>query len=146
MLTIRRFEKEDIDEITHLTTDLGYQTTVEQMKSRMEKICLAENVWTFIAQTKNKIVGYVGFSKNFSWEQDGDFLRIQALVVKNGERKKGVGKKLVQFVEKFAKEIDANSIVLNCGNRTEREDAHNFYKKIGFEVKTTGYRKQVTKV
>lgn len=85
----------------------------------------------------------IGLNKNYFWEQDGFYIRIQALVVGKTHRRLGIAQKLVEAVEKLAKEMGASAILLNCGNREEREAAHRFYPKIGFEAKSTGYIKKI---
>ncbi|GHN00415.1 N-acetyltransferase [Cytophagales bacterium WSM2-2] len=142
-LTIRDFQPDDVNSLTNLTNELGYPTTIEQMIARMEAIRHLENYWTFVALHENAIVGYIGLNKNYFWEQDGHFMRIQALVVGKEHRRLGVGKKLIEHAEKLARQTGAKLILLNCGNREERKSAHLFYPKLGFEPKSTGYVKRI---
>lgn len=142
-ITIRNFEPADLSSLTGLTNELGYVTTVEQMKARMETILLLPDHWTFVAVVGDKVIGYTGVSKNYFWEQDGCFIRIQALVVSQQHRRLGVAQKLIDAVEALARQVNARLIVLNCGNREERRQAHQFYPKMGFEPKSTGYVKRL---
>lgn len=142
-ITIRNFALTDLNSLTGLTNELGYVTTVEQMKARMETILLLRDHWTFAAVVDNKVVGYTGVSKNYFWEQDGHYIRIQALVVSQKHRRLGIGQKLIGAVETLARQLNARLIMLNCGNREERQQAHQFYPKMGFEPKSTGYVKQL---
>lgn len=142
-MLIREFQTEDIPAITELTITLGYDTTIEQMTTRMKTIAQLDNYWTFVAVLDETIVGYIGLNKNYFWEQDGHFIRTQALVVNKDHRRFGIGQKLIEQAEKLARQINANLIVLNCGNRDERQSAHQFYPKMGFEAKSTGYFKKI---
>ena len=142
-IIIRDFYIEDISSMTELTNTLGYDTTIEQMTTRMETILQLDNYWTFVALLDRKIVGYIGLNKSYFWEQDGYYIRIQALVVNEEYRRIGVGQKLIKHAEKLALQINAKLLVLNCGNRNERDSAHKFYPKIGFEPKSTGYIKRI---
>ena len=142
-IIIRDFYIEDISSMTELTNTLGYDTTIEQMTTRMETILQLDNYWTFVALLDRKIVGYIGLNKSYFWEQDGHYIRIQALVVNEEYRRIGVGQKLIKHAEKLALQINAKLLVLNCGNRDERDSAHKFYPKIGFEPKSTGYIKRI---
>ncbi|MBT1696663.1 GNAT family N-acetyltransferase [Fulvivirgaceae bacterium PWU4] len=142
-VTIRNFQPTDLNSLTGLTNELGYVTTIEQMKARMETILLLPDYWTFVAVVNNKVVGYVGVNKNYFWEQDGCFIRIQALVVSQQHRRLGIAQKLVETVEMLARQLGARLIILNCGNREERRQAHQFYPKMGFEPKSTGYVKRL---
>ncbi|WP_316786894.1 GNAT family N-acetyltransferase [Pedobacter frigiditerrae] len=142
-ISIREFQIEDIPSITDLTLTLGYETTIEQMTTRMKTIAQLDNYWTFVAVLEETIVGYIGLNKNYFWEQDGHFIRIQALVVSKEHRRFGIGQKLIEQAEKLSNQINASLIVLNCGNKDERKSAHQFYPRMGFEAKSTGYAKKI---
>jgi predicted N-acetyltransferase YhbS len=116
-ITIRNFEWTDLNSVTLLTNELGYPTTVEQMKTRMEQITQLDNYWTFVAVLGNNVVGYIGLNKNYFWEQDGTFVRIQALVVKKEYRRHHVGEQLIHAAEKHARELRCRLMILNSGNR-----------------------------
>jgi N-acetylglutamate synthase-like GNAT family acetyltransferase len=109
----RAFNWNNIEALASLTNELGYETTVADMKVRMENILTNSNYKTIVATINDKIVGYIGLNKNFFWEQNGHFIRVQALVVKAECRKGGVGRKLIESAEAWAKEVDAKLIVLN---------------------------------
>lgn len=143
IIIIRKFESNDIFNLADLTNQLGYYTTVEQMRVRMDKILRLSNYWTFVALTNEKVVGYIGLTKNYFWEQDGEYLKVQALVVDTKFRTLGVGQKLIDMAEQVAKQNNINILLLNCGNRDERQSAHRFYQKVGFEPKSTGYIKRL---
>jgi GNAT superfamily N-acetyltransferase len=142
-IIIREFQPKDITYLTELTNELGYDTTEEQMTERMNTIMKLDNYWTFVAVIDKKVVGYMGLNKNYFWEQDGHYLRVQALVVSNNFRRLGVGQKLINSTEQLARQTNTKFILLNCGNRDERQSAHQFYLKLGFEAKSTGYIKRL---
>lgn len=143
-INIRPYESSDHTALATLTTELGYPTSPDQMFHRMHTMSRQESYRTFVAIQGQKVIGYAGVSKQSYWEKDGCFLRIQALVVSHEYRRSGVGKLLVEAAEKHAKSTGANAVLLNCGNREEREGAHHFYKRMGFEPKSTGYVKNVS--
>ncbi|WP_412734148.1 GNAT family N-acetyltransferase [Halalkalibacterium halodurans] len=66
-----------------------------------------------------------------------------AMAVNASERGKGIGSKLLQAVEDWAIKHDISTIVLNSGNRQERQIAHRFYEAAGFVPKATGFYKQL---
>ncbi len=145
-ILIRNFQLQDTSYLTELTNELGYDTTVEQMTLRMKTIMQLDNYWTFVAVINEKVVGYIGLNKNYFWEQDGYYLRIQALVVNIQFRQLGVGQKLINTAEELARQTNTQSILLNCGNRDERQAAHKFYTKVGFEPKSIGYIKRLKNI
>lgn len=142
-IIIRECELKDIPYLTSLTKELGYDTTTEQMTERMSNIMKLDNYWTLVAVAEDMVVGYIGLIKNYFWEQDGPYLRVQALVVNADYRKLGVGQQLIHAAEQLARKNNIKTIVLNCTNREERKAAHQFYPKLGFESKSTGYVKQL---
>ncbi len=142
-VSIRAFQKEDLPALTELTNQLGYETSIEEMSARMKQIQSLDNYWTFVAVVDQQVAGYIGLNKNYFWEQDGCFIRIQALVTNKEFRRLGIGQKLIEAVEKLGKEVGAKLMTLNCGNKPERESAHKFYPLMGFEAKSTGYIKNI---
>ena len=142
-ILIREFTLSDIPFLTELTNELGYDTTVKEMTARMNAIITLDNYWTLVAVTDDNVIGYIGLTKNYFWEQDGHYIRVQALVVSSKYRQLGVGQKLINSAEQLARQMNSKVILLNCGNRDERQSAHKFYPKVGFEPKSTGYIKRL---
>jgi GNAT superfamily N-acetyltransferase len=140
---IRHWAPTDLEALARLNTELGYPTTVEATTEQMAIIATLNNYVTAVAEVDGQVVGYVGFVNNYFWEQSGHFIRIQALVVQEACRKFGVGKQLIEYVEAHARSIGAKLLVLNCSNRESRAAAHRFYPSVGFEVKSTGYIKNL---
>lgn len=142
-ILIREAEPADIFALTELMNELGYDTTMDEMKTRFDNIQNNKDYKTFIATDDTEILGMVGLSKNYSYEQNGIYARVLALVTRSMFRQKGIGKKLMDVAETWAREIGANKILLNCGNREERAIAQLFYKKIGYQIKSSGFVKKL---
>ena len=85
----------------------------------------------------------VGLSKNYSYEQNGIYVRVLALVTRSNFRQNGIGKKLMDVAEDWARESGANKGLLNCGNREQRAIAQLFYKKIGYDIRSSGFMKKL---
>ncbi|PFA63357.1 GNAT family N-acetyltransferase [Bacillus sp. AFS015802] len=122
---------------------LGYPTSLEQMKSRMAQIDSNPDYLTLVAEVKGKVAGMIGLTKGYYYEMDGCYVRIVALVVDSAFRKLGVGHELVSEAERWAGHIGATGIGLNSGNREERLQAHAFYRKRGYVAKSTGFAKSL---
>ena len=131
----------DLEALKNLTEQLGYLTTSEQLQQRIETLQQDPKYTTWVAEYQNQIIGYVGLIQQFTWQFDGEILVIQAFVIDEKYRGKGFGKLLLQEIEKIAQNKNITSITLNSGNRPERLDAHEFYKKQGFEVTSLGFKK-----
>ncbi|MCD2425606.1 GNAT family N-acetyltransferase [Niabella pedocola] len=141
---IRDYEQKDLAAVTGLTCELGYPTTTAAMQLRMNAISGNAHYRTLVAVIDNQVVGYAGLATGWYWEKNGTFLRIQALVVHKDHRKARVGKQLLDAAAAHARTIGAGALLLNSGNRPEREAAHQFYPKMGFEAVSTGYVKKIT--
>ncbi|MFD2681920.1 GNAT family N-acetyltransferase [Bacillus seohaeanensis] len=142
-MEIREATMNDIVELTRLMEHLGYPTTIENMKKRFINIESNPDYKTFLAAYDGKIVGMIGLVKGFYYEMDGFYVRIVALVVDSNYRNQGIGKKLLEEAEMWARKIGANGIGLNSGNRSERINAHNFYKNRGYIEKSIGFAKSI---
>ena len=140
---IRDAKKEDIEELTSLMTDLGYPATLEEFRTRFENIAAHPDYRTIVAVVNDEIVGMAGLSKNIFYEMNGNYMRILAFVVKQSSRKLGIGKLLIKASEDWAAEQGLNTVVINSGNRAERDAAHAFYQKMGYAIKSSGFVKKL---
>ncbi|HHY0700115.1 TPA: GNAT family N-acetyltransferase, partial [Legionella anisa] len=58
---------------------------------------------------------------------------IEGLVVDQGYRNQGIGKKLMITVEEFARQFSPCIIDLTSGLRRAKEGSHDFYKSLGYQ-------------
>jgi GNAT superfamily N-acetyltransferase len=140
-ITIR--ETTHIPSLALLMHELGYPTTTAEMEGRYKLFGSHPDYRTWVAIHNDQMAGMIGLIKNISYENNGIYIRVGALVVSAAYRKQGLGKALMQKAEAWAIECGAGQIVLNSGNRNERKDAHAFYQHLGFEPKTTGFVKKI---
>ena len=113
------------------------------MKIRFSNIQRHADHKTFVATIDTNIVGMVGLTRNLFYERNGIYVRVVALVAKSEFRNIGIGKKLMGAAEDWAKDIGANTVLLNCGNRDERKIAQQFYRNLGYQVKSSGFIKNI---
>jgi GNAT superfamily N-acetyltransferase len=118
--------------------DLGYPTTVESMRNRMNVIDNIPLSFTFVATLEERVVGMMGIRQNYFYEDDGITTQISLLVTKKEYQGQGIGKALVGFAEDWALERGSNMLYLTSGIKPERIRAHEFYKSLGFDA--SGYR------
>jgi len=81
--------------------------------------------------------------KGYYYEMDGFYTRIVSFVVDSNYRSMGIGKKLLEVGESWARSIGATRIGLNSGSRPERERAHRLYKNMGYVEKSIGFAKSL---
>lgn len=142
-IALRLYQSSDCAALADLMTTLGYPTTPDEMAQRMSRL-ESSSYRTIVATSENTVVGMIGLVRNFLWEQNGCYVRIQALVVQASARRQGIGRRLMEAAERWAAELDAVFVALNCGERSEREAAHHFYKRLGFQRKSIGYIKRLS--
>jgi len=133
---IRRAELRDAPELAELMGDLGYPTTAEKMVVRLSAVAAHSDYHTLVAEEAGRVVGMVALRLGFYVETDGQFVTMQALVVGKEWQSKGIGTALVGAAEEWAKARGAKAVVLS--SRTSREQAHRFYRHLGYE--STGLR------
>ncbi|MBU9721635.1 MULTISPECIES: GNAT family N-acetyltransferase [Bacillaceae] len=142
-MDIREAKINDVPDLVLLMEQLGYPTSVDNFKNRFNTIVANPGYHTLVAELDGKIVGMAGLCSSLFYEYDGSYVRIVAFIVDTNHRRKGIGKKLLQEAESWAKEQGAMAIGLNSGNREERKNAHQFYLKMGYKIKGIGFSKSV---
>lgn len=138
MIKIRPYAQEDIESLTELMTDLGSPSSIEEMEERMKLIESRTNYFTFVATLNEKVVGMIGVRQNFTYTSNKIKTQISALVTKKEYQGQGIGKALITFIEEWTRSNGSDFLYLTSGIKEERFNAHEFYKKNGFEI--TGYR------
>lgn len=98
------------------------------MKGRFKNIGTNLLYNTQVAEVNGNIAGMIGMNLGYHYEKNGNYIRIVALVVDQNYRRQGIGERLIQTAEEWAREKGATKLVLNSGNRDERSDAQQFYK------------------
>jgi len=142
-MNIKNVELTDTQNLLTLYEQLGYVTTENALYRRLAKILRHPDSHMLVAMIENKPVGIVGFSEILDFFSDEAFIKIGMLVVDEHFRGNGIGKKLIESVEFWAKTQNISAIMLNSGNRVERKAAHEFYKSMGFIVKSTSFYKEI---
>jgi N-acetylglutamate synthase-like GNAT family acetyltransferase len=141
-ITIRKANKRDIDEILNLL----YQLQRPKPKTISEGIAFRKRIFQYldekdkkiiVSEQNSKIIGLVSMMFLPRLNRTKLELYIPELVVSKDNRGSGVGKSLMESCVNMAKKKKCFRIRLESGN--QREDAHEFYKKIGFEQSALSY-------
>ncbi len=135
-VVIRPPTEEDDASIARLMGELGYAATARQVRARLARVAGDEDYAAFVAEADGEVAGFLGLQRGWAYEHDRPFARIVTLMVDARVRRRGVGARLVQFAEGWARERGAYVLMLNTNVR--REEAHRFYESVGFS--RTGYR------
>ena len=139
---IRHATLSDAEALAALVTELGYPTLAEQMRERLRTILPDPNFSTLLALVGERVAGFIGALIRPSYEADGLYGQITALVVASAYRRRGIGDALTAALESMLARRGAAIVVVNTANH--RADAHAFYESRGYSFTGRRYRKALT--
>ena len=128
-MDIRKMKSDDADAVNLLSRQLGYPLSIEQTRQNIHAVLESKDHTAFVAETENKIVGWIGAAKSIMLEVM-PHCEINGLVIDEKYREKGVGKLLTEQVRQWTKEKGNDTLSLHCN--VKRTGAHLFYEHLGF--------------
>jgi GNAT superfamily N-acetyltransferase len=97
----------------------------------MQKMNEAGNYKTFVALFADKVVGFISVVQALSAGYEVGYFHVQGLAVNKEFQHKGIGTKLLNYMENYAKEKGIRCVLLCSGFK--RTDAHAFYEHNGYD-------------
>jgi GNAT superfamily N-acetyltransferase len=137
---IRPAKPTDAPEVAELSGVLGYPVDLEAMQRRLKRLSSREGHAVFVAETGRKLAGWIHGAERSLLVVERD-VEICGLVVAAGWRGSGIGRRLVEAIEEWARGRGFSEITVR--SNVARPESHPFYEKLGFHrVKTQHvYRK-----
>ena len=135
-LLVRRIAPEDAAAVAELSDQLGYTISAEEVTERIRDLVASpKGQAAFVACAGTKVVGWIEAVVEHHLQSPPHGM-ITGLVVRDGMRSLGVGRRLCAEVETWCR---ANCVsVLWVYSRMTRERAHRFYLREGFiQIKTS---------
>jgi N-acetylglutamate synthase-like GNAT family acetyltransferase len=129
-INVRAAVKEDCSEITHLTNQLGYPSTLEKICEIMDLVLSHKDHQVFIAEKENTIVGYIHLIQSIRIGSN-PFVEIAAFIIDESSRSIGVGSSLIGESEKWASTLGLKDIRIR--SNIIRKEAHKFFQNRGFQ-------------
>jgi N-acetylglutamate synthase-like GNAT family acetyltransferase len=123
-LTVRDAVQQDAPAIAELFTQLGYPNTATGVTQRLQEISQDADYRALVAVLDGQVVEVAGLHVIHFFEKEGTWCRLTALVVGEEYRDRGIGRILVEAVERAARDRDCMQVELNSGEH--RIDAHAF--------------------
>lgn len=117
-----------IDQITQY--ELGYMCGEELLKIKLQAALASEREKVFVALCDEKVVGYI-HAENYEVLYYPSMKNLLGFAVLRDYQRKGIGTRLLNAVEQWAKETGAYGVRLNSGKI--RRDAHAFYRLRGYD-------------
>ncbi len=137
-LNVRSAEIEDIPVLCTLMEQLtGHTVTPDTMENRLSFVAESPFDSLYVCHENEAVLGLLAFRIRENIEDVSRYGEVSVIVVDEEARRKGVGRFLMEFAERLAVEKECIGTWLVSGFGRE-ENAHHFYKDIGYEV--TGYR------
>jgi GNAT superfamily N-acetyltransferase len=137
-LYIREANDNDIEILAELMSELTDEPiSIQTAKDRLNFVKNSPFDFLYVCVESQEVLGFLAFRIRENIEAPTRYGEISAIVVNSKVRNKGVGRFLMEYAEKLAKEHGCIGTWLVSGFGRE-EEAHKFYKKLGYEI--TGYR------
>jgi GNAT superfamily N-acetyltransferase len=137
-LSMRRADRGDIEALCKLMEALsGHPISPEEMGNRLEFVAESRVDSLFVCEEDSRIVGLLGFRIRENLEEMSRYGEISAIVVDTDDRRRGVGRFMMDYAERLAKEKGCKGSWLVSGFGREQK-AHKFYKRLGYQI--NGYR------
>lgn len=95
----------------------------------LQDLLQTPNKWLELLRVSGTPVGYCGYELS---HEDTDALKVAQLYVLEAHRGKGLGRFMLGYVEKRARELGRRTLVLQVNKRNT--GAFGFYRRAGFEV------------
>lgn len=129
-IIIRECKVEDYMDIVLLNkNEMGYEYPAEDTKRQLEQLLNDSNHKIYVAIFADKTVGYI-HANNYDLLYAPHLKNIMGIAVSSDFKRNGIGKILLNEVEKWAQDAGASGVRLVSGST--RTEAHAFYIKCGY--------------
>jgi len=129
-ISVRRAAEADAAAIAALSSQLGYPSEVGQAAERLHALQDHRDIRALVAEQGGEVVGFVGLMVFPAFHRDGLHGYVTALVVDEEVRGTGAGRELMAAAEAWFAERGVKRV--NLTTALHREDAHDFYEKLGY--------------
>jgi ribosomal protein S18 acetylase RimI-like enzyme len=138
---IRPATVNDAADLAQLSGELGYPVTPEVMRERLRNVFSRSGELVLLAEhSASEVVGWIHGSQQELLES-GSRCEILGLVVKAEHRGSGIGRELVEALERWA--IERGLPQISVRSNVLRTESHQFYERLGYARAKTqhAYRK-----
>ena len=142
-MNVRSWITSDLPQLVGLMAQLGYPASENVLRERFSRVTRHPDYELLVLEDDDILLGCVGLFQAQAFEHDTTYVRIVAFIVNATHRRRGIGRRLIRAAEDWAHERGATAVLLNSGNRPEREAAHHFYQAMGYSVTSTSYSKSL---
>jgi GNAT superfamily N-acetyltransferase len=127
-IKIRPMACNDAMAVTELAAELGYPNEVQDIERRINVISNSDLLLVAV-DSEDKIIGFIQGHRVWIMEV-GFRVEILGLVVSQTARRRGVARKLIAEIERWAENDGAE--IISVRTNTKRTESHLFYRALGF--------------
>lgn len=142
-IVIREIESKDYIPVAAIWRDvLGIlQATDETVARTYEKMKSDSRYHTFVADVSGNVAGLATTVETLAIDHPNGYIKVNGLAVLPEFQRCGIGKMLMERVEKLASERNISLIGLASG--FQRTGAHRFYEHLGYQKLSFWFRKKI---
>jgi GNAT superfamily N-acetyltransferase len=129
--TVRPAAQDEAGAIARLACDLGYPTDAETMRVRIRAVSQSPSDSLLVAAESCAITSGWIHAHSVHLIESGFCVEILGLVVSPSARRAGIGRALVAEVERWARSIRAEFVVVRSS--VNRKESHAFYPALGYK-------------
>jgi len=134
-VTVRDMTADDLEAVAHLSGQLGYPVTLAELEPRFDQLRRSVDEALLVAQLPDgTVAGWIHVGPDLSLTHD-NVAEIKGLVVSGENRGRGLGRELVSAAEAWC--LRRGFRTVRVRSRIEREAAHGFYKRRGYQEQKT---------
>lgn len=139
---IRKVVKKDFPDCLRLFQELWPNVSINSsdIQSVLEQYLKNEN-YEIYCYEKDGVIGIVTITKRLTFFYGGKVAIIEDLVIEEKIRNKGIGKRLVDFVEQRMKQEGIRGIELSSD--FHRNQTHRFWERMGYKKLAYQFRKNL---
>lgn len=131
----------DASAVSRMIEALGYPCDLAEAERRIRRVNASPRQALVVADMGELVCGLLSLDFMFYLPLGRETCRITALVVDERCRKHGVGRELLRYAESAARREGAARIELTTAE--SRTDAHEFYRRCGFEQASLRFVKRL---
>jgi len=140
MIRTLELVQSDIEGLTRLMNqwdDLPNEITYEEIFGKVNTIKNSGSKSEIIVAEEDAIIIAYAYLTEVTFLGLDSFIEIQSILVDESVRGNGIGKQLMKQAEEWAKQNGYNKVMLS--SRIQLENAHKFYKSIGYKIAKQSY-------
>ena len=140
-IDVRPARDDDASAVAELLGHLGYPAPPAEIPARLVRLRARGDAETLVAVADGRVVGLATVHARDVLHHAHPVVQLTALVVPPDMRGRGVGRILVDVVERWAATRGADRLVLTTA--LHRAEAPGFYERLGFEHTGRRYARRI---